>query len=453
MHGKGKLMIEVASLNLAIDTSRVRIATGDLKAWSAEAGRAEKATGATARSMKSMGDNAAATGGVIARVGKMVDGFDAKLKRTNDGMRGQLMVAAAAAPSSSIAANRVTLDRPTGSSAFDTILEKGSQTGEPLLKSDLQKAGENLQFFSNLLGGFVKDWRIKIAKMAADAAFEKVLQGTDFNELAAADAKLQERKKYWNDRVAENGNDLPQAKIEAAIANERARVSGIIYGARKDINDKQQSAGGLFDDFYKKYEYILHLASLSSMFPDGNLTEISGPLAALQSSLEKNTATTDQVQKLTAAIDEVMRKPENAYMTEPLQSLSNDWKTYSPKITDELEASQNFASQARSAYASLLTAGGQVGVDGGSTKSAAQNQGSLQSNGLSQGVNGIITEFSTLLPKAILSVARSLPSILPEGIRGNTDSSAKDNARINSQEKLQKSTSSLTSTGITVTVH
>lgn len=358
------------------------------------------------------------------------------------------MVAAAAAPSSTIAANRVTLDRPTGSSAFDTIVEKGPQTGEPLLKSDLQKAGENVLFFSNLLGGFVKDWRMKIAKMAADAAIQKMLQETDVNKLAAADAKLQEEKKYWNDRVAQNGNDLPQAKIESSIANERARVSGIIYGARIDINKKQQGAAGLFDDFYNKNQEILHLASLSSMFPDGKLKEISAPLADLQSSLKKKTATVDQVQKLTAAIDEVMRKPENADILEPLQSLSNAWKTYSPKIADELEASQNFASQARNAYASLLTAGSQVGVDsnGGSTKSAAQNQGSLQSNGLSQGVNGIITEFSTLLPKAILSVARSLPSILPEGIKGNTDSSAKDNARINSQEKLQKSTSSLTST-------
>ncbi|MDL2397464.1 hypothetical protein [Rhizobium mayense] len=231
-------MIDVASLGVAIDTSNVRIATGDLKAWNAETGRTEKATGAAARAVDDMNGKVRVAGGVIAKANAEVAKFGAANGKTTASLTSTYAVAQlnnTVPPSAQATANSVkgtTLDvsRPTGYSNFDFIRDHASQAGEPLRKSEAQEAGEAIDRFWKLVSPIVRDPRVNFAANQGDNILVQLLRETDFNKQAEAFDQINQDYKEKKDRSERS--PLPQFQKDAEDAKKMLSVASTIYESR-----------------------------------------------------------------------------------------------------------------------------------------------------------------------------------------------------------------------------
>lgn len=168
--------MDVASLAIAIDSSSVRNAVADLNVWNASVSRADKTSGAAARTIKSMGDEVRGLGGVLANAYAEAS----KAGNNYKNVAGQLtsyrkslinitnQVADAGPPvngSGGEAENSLSesnLKRLKGRPTFQFLVDHASETGVPLEKSDSQVAAEIfnkfLKFSKNFCAGQKLRW-------------------------------------------------------------------------------------------------------------------------------------------------------------------------------------------------------------------------------------------------------------------------------------------------------
>jgi hypothetical protein len=190
---------DVATLNVLIDSSGVRVATNDIKVWNAEVSRAEKSTGATARAMSNVNENTRLTSGVLSKATADVVKFDSRIGKLN----GKLAQAA----TSLVAVNERTTEKPRsteainknastesnlstpnfsrlgGGSKLNFVTSHAQDAGTPFVETDTQRALKGLSWILQKVGPLSS--RQEVAGVAAESSdfFKWLADNTNDNKL------------------------------------------------------------------------------------------------------------------------------------------------------------------------------------------------------------------------------------------------------------------------------
>ncbi|QND47654.1 hypothetical protein HB780_18425 [Rhizobium lusitanum] len=360
-------MMDVASLAIAIDSSSVRNAVADLNVWNASVSRADKTSGAAARTIKSMGDEVRGLGGVLANAYAEAS----KAGNNYKNVAGQLtsyrkslinitnQVADAGPPvngSGGEAENSLSesnLKRLKGRPTFQFLVDHASETGVPLEKSDSQVAAEIFNKFLKFSKNFLRGTEAKMALDAVSGVVDWGISDTDYSKLNAAKDKIDEKYAYSKKRNEESGGKIKTYQDDFQIAAELKELSDTIIKPRLDIVDKYNSAKLMMKSFQNEYSDFDAFTRMIAAQVRSPYHNFAASYELLKNKLEKGTARSSDVQNAYDELDKVMpllKTPEDVARAEKLKATFHG---IGDQVSAELDSIEAMAQQSRTAVQAL----------------------------------------------------------------------------------------------------
>ncbi|HEX8048436.1 hypothetical protein [Rhizobium sp.] len=366
-------MVEIATLDISVDSSSVRDATASFGKLTLASRQSEVAVGASLRALKTMNGVAREVGGVIHKAATEVmklgnsyvssliaaHSLNGKMKQLdNHALPKQSRIAPAIVDrKAEQSANKLTT---TGSPAYDDVLRAVKEYGQPREPAKLDRfLGDFTKFVRYLTGSGVDGKAVPLANVTADG-IDLLRPSQQFERSKSEVRNDHTRISTLNDYL---GKNMPELRRDFDEVSEQKKMVDFADGIPEHIGWKYKRAENFMLSFYRGLnDGMESLLQSASVDPEMELHALGVAKESLDKKIRGQTASRSDVENVqraaVEAIDRTGRQDVRDFLAsfnetsgpiiDVLDSIGR-FKEESIKVRDKLLATPDSAAQQKSA--------------------------------------------------------------------------------------------------------